>query len=78
MVLAGIGAVLVWAATRSELIADGEGPQTYLYRHLLNTAIGLVLLEIDADRRAIVLAHRVNGRGVARVLQKIFVSLEVR
>jgi rod shape determining protein RodA len=46
--LAAIGAVLVWAATRSELIADGDDPQTYLYRHLLNTAIGLVLLVLAA------------------------------
>ena len=40
LVLAAIGAVLVWSATRSQLIADGDDPQTYLYRHLLNMAIG--------------------------------------
>jgi rod shape determining protein RodA len=47
-ILAAIGIVLVWAATRSELAADGGNPQSYLYRQLLNVAIGLVLLAIAA------------------------------
>ena len=41
-------------------------------------AVGLVLLEIDAHRRAVVLAHGVDGLRVARVLQVILVGLEVR
>ena len=45
---------------------------------LARAAIGLVLLEVDAHRGAIVLAHGVNRRGVARVLQKIFIGLEIR
>ena len=42
--LALIGAVLVWSATRSQLIQDGGNPQSYLIRHLVNVAIGAVLL----------------------------------
>jgi rod shape determining protein RodA len=48
LALAALGALLVWSATRSELAADGANPQTYLYRHLLNMAIGLVLLIVAA------------------------------
>ena len=47
-VLALLGALLVWSATRSQLINQGENPQSYLYRHLLNMAIGAVLLVIAA------------------------------
>ena len=43
LALALIGAVLVWSATRSRLAADGADPQGYLYRHLVNVAIGLAL-----------------------------------
>ncbi|MDQ1722005.1 MAG: rod shape determining protein RodA [Pseudonocardiales bacterium] len=39
-----IGAVLVWSATRTRLELDGAQPQTYLAKHLLNTALGAVLL----------------------------------
>ncbi|MGX7679183.1 rod shape-determining protein RodA [Jatrophihabitans sp. DSM 45814] len=39
-----IGALLVWSATRTRLIDAGANPQTYLARHLLNTALGAVLL----------------------------------
>lgn len=42
--LAGIGAVLVWAATRDAERAAGHNPNGYLYRHLINLGIGLVLL----------------------------------
>lgn len=38
------GAVLVWSATRTSLRQDGANPQTYLAKHLLNTALGAVLL----------------------------------
>jgi rod shape determining protein RodA len=43
LALALIGAVLVWSATRSRLAADGANPQSYLYRHLANVAIGVAL-----------------------------------
>ena len=38
------GAVLVWSATRFELAAAHQNPQSYLYRHLLNMLIAAVLL----------------------------------
>lgn len=39
-----IGALLVWSATRTRLAGAGLNPQTYLAKHLLNTALGAVLL----------------------------------
>jgi rod shape determining protein RodA len=39
-----IGALLVWSATRTRLAETGGNPQTYLAKHLLNTALGAVLL----------------------------------
>jgi rod shape determining protein RodA len=53
LALALVGAVLVWSATRSQLIAQHQDPQSYLYRHLLNMAIGAVL---------VVAAARVDAR----------------
>ncbi len=44
LVLALVGALLVWSATRTQLIAAGGDPQSYLYRHLVNTVIGAVLV----------------------------------
>ncbi|MGI8667566.1 MAG: FtsW/RodA/SpoVE family cell cycle protein [Jatrophihabitans sp.] len=44
LLLCLIGAVLVWSATRSRLEQAGGNPQTYLAKHLLNTALGAVLL----------------------------------
>ncbi|EFC82074.1 rod shape-determining protein RodA [Parafrankia sp. EUN1f] len=41
--LALIGALLVWSATRQRMEEAGSDPQTFLKRHLLNLAIGLVL-----------------------------------
>jgi len=51
--LALIGAMLVWSATRSRLAATGANPQSYLYRHLVNVAIGVVLAVVAsrADSR---------------------------
>jgi rod shape determining protein RodA len=46
--LCGIGAILVWAATRSDLLGTGQNPQTYLARHLLNTALAAVLVFLAA------------------------------
>jgi rod shape determining protein RodA len=42
--LALIGAVLVWAATRDAERAAGHDPNGYLYRHLVNIAIAVVLM----------------------------------
>jgi len=39
-----IGAMLVWSATRTRMELAGLNPQTYLAKHLLNTALGAVLL----------------------------------
>ena len=43
-----IGALLVWSATRSALLRAGGNPQTYLAKHILNTALGAVLLFLAA------------------------------
>ncbi len=44
LLLCLIGALLVWSATRTRLELAGANPQTYLAKHLLNTALGAVLL----------------------------------
>ncbi|HEV2889642.1 MAG TPA: rod shape-determining protein RodA [Frankiaceae bacterium] len=41
--LSGIGAALVWSATKSNLAAKGLDPDTFLKRHILNVGIGLAL-----------------------------------
>ena len=41
--LAGLGALLVWSATRPEQLARGADPDAFLQRHLLNVAIGVVI-----------------------------------
>jgi rod shape determining protein RodA len=43
LALSFLGAALVWSATRVKLEANGEDPASFLKRHLLNVAIGLVL-----------------------------------
>lgn len=43
LALSLIGAVLVWAATRDQLRADGGNPDQFLVRHLLNLAIAVAL-----------------------------------
>ena len=48
LALCGIGALLVWSATRTRLLEAGANPQTYLAKHLLNTALGAVLLFLAA------------------------------
>jgi rod shape determining protein RodA len=48
LALAGIGAVLVWAATRDLQRATGGNPQAFLYRHLINIAIATVLMLLAA------------------------------
>ncbi len=44
LLLCLLGALLVWSATRTRLQLAGANPQTYLAKHLLNTALGAVLL----------------------------------
>jgi rod shape determining protein RodA len=48
LLLCLIGAMLVWSATRTRLLDSGGNPQTYLAKHLLNTALGAVLLFLAA------------------------------
>jgi rod shape determining protein RodA len=48
LALALIGALLVWSATRAELQRSGGNPQSYLYRHLFNVGIGIVLFSLAA------------------------------
>jgi rod shape determining protein RodA len=43
LVLSLLGALLVWSATRPRLLETGADPDSYLHRHLLNLAIGLLL-----------------------------------
>jgi rod shape determining protein RodA len=42
LALAALGALLVWSATRQRLQTAGLDPQSFLKRHLVNLAIGLV------------------------------------
>jgi rod shape determining protein RodA len=53
LVLSLIGALLVWAATRDQQIAQGANPQAFLYRHLFNVVIatGLMLAAARLDAR---------------------------
>jgi rod shape determining protein RodA len=48
LALSGIGAVLVWSATRAALEASGGDPTAFLKRHVLNVLIGLTLGAIAA------------------------------
>jgi rod shape determining protein RodA len=59
LILALIGALLVWSATRQRLADEGRDPQGYLYRHLGNIGIGIALAVIAA--RADVRRLRVLG-----------------
>jgi rod shape determining protein RodA len=43
LALSGLGALLVWSATRQDMIDNGGDPQAFLKKHLLNLVIGLVL-----------------------------------
>lgn len=38
-----LGSLLVWSATRPRLLDSGADPQSFLKRHLLNLAVGLVI-----------------------------------
>jgi rod shape determining protein RodA len=48
LALSGLGALLVWSATRPRLLEAGDDPQAYLKRHLVNLAIGLLLCGLVA------------------------------
>jgi rod shape determining protein RodA len=39
-----VGTLLVWSATQPALIASGSDPRTYLYKQLLNIALGLIFM----------------------------------
>ncbi len=53
--LVGLGAVLVWSATRQRQLDAGLDPQAFLQRHLINAALGLVAAAAVAlvDHRAL-------------------------
>jgi rod shape determining protein RodA len=38
-----LGSLLVWSATRPRLLDSGDDPQSFLKRHLVNLAVGLVI-----------------------------------
>ncbi len=44
LALSLLGTLLVWAATEPQLTSAGQDPKTYLFKQLLNIAIGLVLM----------------------------------
>ena len=48
LMLALLGSLLVWSATRERLTLAGGDPQSFLKRHLLNLTIGLVLASAAA------------------------------
>jgi rod shape determining protein RodA len=43
LALSVIGSLLVWSATQGKLLEDGGDPQSYLKKHMVNLAIGVVL-----------------------------------
>ncbi|MFN2518827.1 MAG: FtsW/RodA/SpoVE family cell cycle protein [Jatrophihabitantaceae bacterium] len=49
LLLSLTGALLVWAATRDALRAQGTNPQAFLYRHLFNLAVAAVLMAVAAQ-----------------------------
>ncbi len=46
LLLSLLGSLLVWSATKPRLVDAGDDPNTFLKRHLLNLAIGLVLCAV--------------------------------
>ena len=53
--LIGVGALLVWSATRQRMIDAGLDPQAFLKKHVQNAALGLALASVAAlvDFRAL-------------------------
>ncbi|MBW1598517.1 rod shape-determining protein RodA [Streptomyces sp. JJ38] len=43
LLLCAVGSLLVWSATRNRTELTGGDPQQFLYKHLVNTAIGIAL-----------------------------------
>jgi rod shape determining protein RodA len=43
LALTGLGTLLVWSATRPGLLQAGRDPETFLKKHLVTVAVGLVL-----------------------------------
>ncbi|GAA4679433.1 rod shape-determining protein RodA [Streptomyces chumphonensis] len=43
LLLCAVGALLVWSATRNRTELTGGDPQQFLYKHVVNTAIGVAL-----------------------------------
>jgi rod shape determining protein RodA len=74
LALALLGALLVWSATRAQLMEQGGNPQAYLLRHLANLTIGVVLVLLSArlDARMLRLfgpvAYLVSLLGLVAVL----------
>lgn len=48
LILSMIGCLLVWSATRGQLVASGGDPQSFLKKHVLLLVIGLVLAGLVA------------------------------
>ena len=46
LALVGLGALLVWSATRQRMLDADLDPQSFLKRHLLNAVIGLTLASV--------------------------------
>ena len=46
--LIGLGALLVWSATRQRMLDAGLAPTTFLQRHLVNAAVGVALGSLAA------------------------------
>jgi rod shape determining protein RodA len=46
--LVGMGALLVWSATRQRMVSAGLDPQAFLKKHIINAIIGLALASVAA------------------------------
>jgi rod shape determining protein RodA len=46
--LIGLGALLVWSATRARMASAGLDPQAFLKKHIINAVIGLALASVAA------------------------------
>jgi rod shape determining protein RodA len=46
--LVGVGALLVWSATRARMSSAGLDPQAFLKKHIINAVIGLALAAVAA------------------------------
>jgi rod shape determining protein RodA len=53
--LVGLGALLVWSATRQRMISAGLDPQSFLKKHIINAVLGLGLASVATlvDYRAL-------------------------